>query len=278
MTGLFDSHTHINIDGIDEEERAEIIAAIEKSDVAAVVDVGFDVKSSAEAAARAARLPWCFASVGIHPHDAETADRDAYEQITRLSKLPGVVAIGEIGLDFYRDLSPRDVQRDAFKRQIAIALEERMPIIIHDRDSDGESVSILISEGAFSGERKSQFDANPVSGTADARVLLHCYSGTLDQALEYIAMGASISIAGPVTYKNNEELHEVARGVPLEHMMIETDAPYLAPVPYRGKRNISPYIEYTAAAVADLRGITYEQLVTATFANAERFFGVTVGK
>jgi len=274
---LFDSHTHINYDDMGKEERERLIRYIEKSDVAAVVDVGFDAASSADSVERAAAIPWCFAAVGIHPHDSKSTTDADIVRIAELADSPEAVAIGEIGLDFFKDYSPRDRQRDIFKRLIALALKKKMPIIIHDRDSGGEAAEILSAEGAFSDERRACFAPNPVSGIPDARVLFHCYAGSVEDAFKYINMGASISIAGPVTYSKSEVLHDVARRIPLESMMIETDAPFLSPVPYRGKRNMSPYIEYTASAVADLRGISYEDLAAATFDNACRFFDIEQG-
>jgi TatD DNase family protein len=260
---LFDSHTHVNYDDMDAEQRAALIREIEASDVGIIIDVGFDLPSSELSAELAQVYPWYYAAAGFHPHDAEALNETSFAGLKALTQLDRVVAVGEIGLDYYRDLSPRDVQKDAFKRQIQLALETGLPMLIHDRDSGGEAIEILISEGALDAKRKD-----------DPRVLLHCYSGTADEALRAIDMGAMISIAGPVTYKKNERLHEVARRVPLRSMLIETDAPFLSPVPYRGKRNKSPYIEYTADAIAQLRGISYEEVADATYENGRRFFGI----
>ncbi|MDR0817446.1 MAG: TatD family hydrolase [Clostridiales Family XIII bacterium] len=277
---LFDSHTHINYDDMNEDERNVLIREIEASDVGVVIDVGFDLPSSELSAALAQVYPWYYAAVGIHPHDADKLDDAALSRLRELSQLDRVMAVGEIGLDYYRDISPRDVQRDAFKRQIHLALETGLPMLIHDRDSGGEAIEMLIREGALvkkGSDIKDTVKSSLDDKSADKgnpRVLLHCYSGTADEALDYIDMGAMISVAGPVTYKKNERLHEVARRVPLSSMLIETDAPFLSPVPYRGKRNKSPYIEYTADAIAQLRGISYEEVAAATFENGCRFFGI----
>jgi TatD DNase family protein len=247
---------------------------IEASAVAYVLDVGFDMQSSRVAVADAAARPWCFAAVGVHPHDAEGLTDADLDELRRLAASPGVKAIGEIGLDYYRDLSPRDAQKDAFRRQIRLALELGMPISIHDRDSGGETLEILEDEGAFSDARKGLFPANPETGIADARVLLHCFSGSAEQAAALVDLGATISIAGPVTYKNNKKTVRVAETVPLAHLLIETDAPYLTPEPLRGTPNHSANVEYTARKIAEIRGISYEEVARATCGNAKRFLNI----
>jgi TatD DNase family protein len=271
---LFDSHCHVNHEDLDRDARAALIREIESSDVGEVCNVGFDMPSSELAAALAARHPWLHAAVGVHPHDVDKLTPGAILRLGILLGEPNVVALGEIGLDFYRSPTPYDIQRDAFRRQIRLALEKRVPILIHDRDSEGEAVRILEEEGAFSDERTRQFEPNPEDGRADARVVLHCFSGTADDALRAIELGATISIAGQVTWKKDEKLREVASVVPLCHLMVETDSPYLTPTPYRGRPNKSPYVEYTARAIAEIKGMPYEELAAATYANAKRFFDV----
>jgi TatD DNase family protein len=271
---LFDSHAHLNYDGYSDEERAYVVETIEDSEVAYVIDIGFDLKSSALAASHAAKYPWCFAAVGVHPHDVAAMDEDTIALIRSLAAKDGVKAIGEIGLDYYRNLSPREDQQYWFRRQIRLALELGAPISIHDRDSHGDTMDILKEEGAFSAERRARFPKNPHTGYADARVLLHCYSGSAEQAEQYIKLGATISIAGPVTYKNNRKTAEVAEAVPLAHLLIETDAPYLSPEPFRGKPNSSPFVEFTAKKIAAIRGVEYEELALATLENGKRFFEI----
>ena len=255
---LFDSHAHINNEGYSDAERAALIERIDAAPLAYVIDVGFDVASSRQAVKNAAARPWCYAAVGVHPHDAAGLTDSGFEELKELLNMPKVVALGETGLDFYRDLSPRDVQRSVFRRQIRLALEKNMPLIIHDRDSAGEAVAILNEEHAFAG----------------AGVLLHCFSGSAEQALEYIGLGCMISIAGPVTYKNNKKTVQVAKQIPLENLLIETDSPYLTPEPFRGKPNDSTNVEYVARKIAELRGLSYEELAAATLDNARRFFGI----
>ena len=255
---LFDSHAHINNGGYSGAQRAALMARLDAAPLAFVVDVGFDVASSRRAIRNAEARPWCYAAVGVHPHDAVGLTEAGFEELRELLKAPKVVAVGEAGLDFYRDLSPRDVQREVFRKQIRLALETNMPLIVHDRDSGGEAVEILKEERAFSG----------------AGVLLHCFSGSAEQALEYIGLGCTISIAGPVTYKNNKKTVEVAKRIPLASMLIETDAPYLTPEPFRGKPNDSANVEYVARKIAELRGLAYEEVAAATCENARRFFGL----
>jgi hydrolase, TatD family len=271
---LFDSHSHINYERYRNTERSDVMDRIESSQVAFVVDVGFNVESSRQAVLDAEARPWCYAAVGVHPHDAEIFTDNDFSTLCLLTNHPKVMAFGEIGLDFYRDFSPRDKQREVFRKQLRFALENGLPIIIHDRDSAGETINILAEEGAFSQERKAAFPPNPVTGIPDARILLHCFSGSAQQALEYIDFGCTISIAGPVTYKNNKRTVQVAKLIPLSHMLIETDSPYLTPEPFRGKQNDSTNVEYVARKVAEIRDISYEELATATLKNAKRFFGI----
>ena len=307
MKILFDSHTHINNDGYSEEERARLIAAIEDSEVAYVMDVGFDLPSSERAVSDAALLPWCYAAVGVHPHDTKTMTEEIYEKIRRLAGQPKVQAIGEIGLDFYYNHSDAEDQRYWFRRQIRLANELHMPIVIHAREADQETMDILKAEGAFSEERCGWFPLRPGTGIGrkagaqttqkasragegrraeacdctenccmekDARVLLHCFSGSRELAEQYVKLGATISIAGPVTYKNNRKTSEVVSAIPIEYLLVETDAPYLTPEPHRGKKNQSPYVAYTARRVALLKGISYEEAARRTLENAKRFYGI----
>lgn len=337
MKILFDSHTHINNDGYSEEERARLIAAIEDSEVAYVMDVGFDLPSSERAVSDAALLPWCYAAVGVHPHDTKTMTEEIYEKIRRLAGQPKVQAIGEIGLDFYYNHSDAEDQRYWFRRQIRLANELHMPIVIHAREADQETMDILKEESAFSEERCGWFPPRPGTGIGrkagaqttqkasrageggqaeacdctrtdlgatrteacdciradldamraeacdctenccmekDARVLLHCFSGSRELAEQYVKLGATISIAGPVTYKNNRKTSEVVSAIPIEYLLVETDAPYLTPEPHRGKKNQSPYVAYTARRVALLKGISYEEAARRTLENAKRFYGI----
>lgn len=277
---LYDSHAHINHDTYTEEEREEVIRAIEEcEELAFVNDIGYDLASSKAAADHAAKYPWCYAAVGIHPHDAKSADDMVLAMIRSLAAKDGVQAIGEIGLDFHYDHSPRDVQREVFRRQIRLANELGMPIVIHSREADQETMDILKEEDAFSEERKAKFPERPVpegweSAAKDARVLLHCFSGSAELAEQYVKLGGWISLAGPVTFKNNKKTIRVAENIPAGFLMVETDSPFLTPEPFRGRPNMSPYVAHTARRVGVLKHMEYEEICRVTMENAKRFFDV----
>lgn len=293
---LFDSHAHINEASYSPEERAELIKSIEASDVDYVADIGYDLASSKLAVEHAAKYPWCYAVVGCHPHDAKSMDDMELVMYKGLARKKKVVAIGEIGLDFHYDHSPRDIQREWFRRQIRMANQLKMPIVIHSREADQETMDILKEEGAFSEERKSWFPKRPdPSGYTlkkseaakktpddsadhmadDARVLIHCFSGSAELAAQYVKLGATISVAGPVTYKNNRKTVAVVTEVPMDFLLVETDSPYLSPEPLRGRRNMSPNVKYTAQKVAEIKDLTLEEVAAKTKENAMRFYGIT---
>ncbi|HEY6006923.1 MAG TPA: TatD family hydrolase, partial [Geobacteraceae bacterium] len=254
---LIDSHAHIygHEFAVDFDQ---MLARAAAAGVAEIVTVGADVESSRAAAALAASDPRIYASVGIHPHDAERVTEKCYEVIRELaSGNPRVVAIGEIGLDFFRDRSPRPDQERVFRRFIRLARELSLPIIVHDRDAHERVMQILAEERA--GE---------VGG------VLHCFSGDLDMAQRCVDMGFYVSVPGTVTFPNNEALREVVRGVKIEHLLVETDCPYLAPVPHRGKRNEPAFVRITAEKVAQLKGLTIEDVARITALNTRRLFGI----
>ncbi|MEG0829914.1 MAG: TatD family hydrolase [Anaerovoracaceae bacterium] len=274
---LFDSHGHLNNEGFDKDERSGIIQAIEASKVDYVMDVGFDLESSMTAVNHAKTLPWCYAVVGCHPHGTKDMDPSELIMFKGLAKKNKVKAIGEIGLDFHYNHSEPETQRYWFRKQIQLANELKMPIVIHSREADQEVMDILKEEDAFSKERKSWFPKRPDGQGGemdDARVLLHCYSGSKEQGEQYVKLGGTISIAGPVTYKNNRKTVEVVEALPLEVLLVETDFPYLTPEPFRRKRNISPYVEYTAKKLAEIKGISFEAVAKQTTINAKRFFNI----
>lgn len=271
---LFDSHTHINDAYFSKDNnRRELIRAIEKSDVAYAMDIGCDLETSMMAVNHAKQYPWCYAVVGYHPHEVKDMDEMTLAMIKGMAKKDKVQAIGEIGLDFHHNHSEPELQRYWFREQIKLANELKMPIVIHSREADQEVMDILKEEGAFSGERKSWFPERP-DGTADARVLLHCFSGSKELGTQYVKLGATLSFAGPVTYKNNRKTVAVVETIPLEHLLIETDAPWLTPEPLRGKKNQSPYVEFTARKIAEIKGISYEEVAAQTMENAKRFFNI----
>ncbi|NLD19547.1 MAG: TatD family hydrolase [Clostridiales bacterium] len=300
---LFDSHAHINDADTSDQVREAVIAAIEKSEmIDYVADIGCDLATSKMAVDHSNKYSWCFAVVGCHPHEAKDMDDMQLAMIKGLAKKDKAVAIGEIGLDFHYDFSPRDVQREWFRRQIRLANELKMPIVVHSREADQEVMDILKEEGAFSLERKSWFSKRPdptgyVNGSVDAlsqesipssgkisdaeaetcddaRVLLHCFSGSRELARQYVKLGATVSIAGPVTYKNNKKTVGVVEEIPFDFLLVETDSPYLTPEPFRGKRNTPLMVEHTVRKLAEIKGMNFEDVADRTKVNAMRFYGV----
>lgn len=254
---LFDSHAHINDEKFD-EDRDEVIEHLRENSIDLVVNPGADMPSSKSAVELANKVDFIYSAVGVHPHDVETMTDKDLEELKNLAKEnEKVVAIGEIGLDYYYDLSPRELQKEWFIKQIELANELGLPFIVHDRDAHGDTFDIIKKYKA------------PETGC-----VLHCYSGSLELALEYIKMGCYISIPGTVTFKNNRKTVEVAENIPMEWMFIETDSPYLTPVPYRGKRNDPSKVRYVAEKVAELRGISYEEVCEITKENAKKFFNI----
>ena len=291
---LFDAHTHLNFEKYTDEERRSLAAGIEVSEVAFVIDVADCVDSAIQALRDADDYPWCYAAVGIHPDHAsdyagirgddpekrrkaeERIEADL-DEVRRLAAHPKAVAIGEIGLDYYYGTDDREEQQELFRRQIRLANELKMPIMIHTRDAHQLTMDILKEEGAFSDERKSWFPTRPAAGGGsepDARVQMHCFSGSPELALQYVKLGATISLGGPVTFKNGKKAAEVVRQVPIEYLLSETDAPYMAPEPLRGRPNKSPYIEHIVRRMAVLKGIEYEEAGRILTENGKRFFGI----
>ena len=273
---LFDAHTHLNFEKYTDEERRALAAEIETSELAFIIDVADCVASAAQALADAAAYPWCYAAVGIHPDHASAYTEADLAEIRRMASDPKAVAIGEIGLDFYYGTDDREQQQELFRKQIRMANELRMPIMIHSRDAHQLTMDILKEEGAFSEERKSWFPARTVDGKEqpDARVQMHCFSGSPELALEYIKLGATISLGGPVTFKNGKKAAEVVRQIPVECLLSETDAPYMAPEPLRGRPNKSPYIEHIVRRMAVLKGLEYDEMARILTENGKRFFNL----
>jgi TatD DNase family protein len=257
---LIDTHAHI--DGRDfHPDFDEMLARAAEAGLSHIVTVGADLESSRAAVKLAEAHDHIFAAVGIHPHDAERVTEKCYTEIKELAAgHPKVVAIGEIGLDFYRDRSPRDDQERVFRRFILLARELALPVIVHDRDAHQRVMAILREEKA-----------------AEVGGVLHCFSGDLAMARECVEMGFYLSIPGTVTYPSNEQLREVVRGVKIEHLLVETDCPYLTPVPHRGKRNEPAYVRITAEKVAELKGLTLSDVGRITSLNARRLFGIDHG-
>jgi TatD DNase family protein len=253
---LFDSHAHLD----DEKfaaDRDEVIARAIANGVTGILNAGACMASSARSVALAEKYDVIFAAVGIHPHDAKEAMPTDYEQLATWAGHSKVVAIGEIGLDYYYDLSPRPVQQAVMISQIDVARQTQLPIILHDRDAHGDIMSIVKKE------------ARGMTG------VFHCFSGSMEMMQEVLKLGFYVSIGGPVTFKNAAKLLQIAAAVPLERLLLETDCPYLTPQPHRGKRNEPAYVRLVAEQVASLRGINLEALAAATTANVKQLFSIS---
>lgn len=248
---LIDSHAHLDM--LDDLEG--VLARAAKAGVAQIVTIGVDLASSQAAAALAARLPHVHATVGLHPHDAQQADEAYFAQMKALALESRAVAIGECGLDFYRDLSPRVAQRRAFARQIELALELGLPLVIHDREAHQETADTLKAHGA-----------QRVGG------VLHCFSGDLSLARQVLDLGFSLGITGTITYKNASALRELVALVPRERLHLETDCPFLSPLPHRGQPNEPAYLPLANAALAQALGITPQECAALTTANTRRLY------
>ena len=274
---LFDAHTHLNFEKYTEEERRGIASEIEASDVAYIIDVADCVDTALQALKDSDDYPWCYAAVGIHPDHASTYTDADIEEIRKLAAHPKAVAIGEIGLDFYYGTDDRKEQQELFRKQIRLANELKMPIMIHSRDAHQLTMDILKEEGAFSEERKTWFSPRLVEGREmpDPRVQMHCFSGSPELALEYMKLGATMSLGGPVTFRNGKKAAEVVRQLSVEYLMSETDAPYMAPEPLRGRPNKSPYIEHIVRRMAILKDMEYEEVAGILTENGRHFFGIS---
>lgn len=253
---LIDSHAHLDDKRFD-RDRDMIIKNLEENGIELTINIGADLQSSIASVSLSEKYDNIYAAVGVHPHSAKEVDDSTIEILKSFAKREKVVAIGEIGLDYYYDNSPRDIQRKWFREQIKLAKEVDLPIVVHSREADQETFEIL----------KEEQDGR-------LRGVLHCYSGSVELAKEYIKLGFYISLAGPVTFKNARVPKEVAKAVPLDKLLVETDSPYLTPEPYRGKRNEPIFVKYVAGTIADLRGITYEELAKATNRNTKELFGI----
>jgi TatD DNase family protein len=253
---LWDSHCHLE----DERFTGEVDAALARMAEAGVgrcICAGSDLDSSRRVADIAAAHANVYGVVGIHPHEASTFDEGTLPALAALLQAPRIVGVGEIGLDYYYDHSPRDVQRDVFAKQLEFAFEHQKPAVFHVRDAHGDVTDIFRAH----------------KGRLPAGVL-HCYTGSVESAREYLSMGFYISLSGTVTFPNARNIHDVARYVPLDRLLMETDSPYLAPVPKRGQRNEPAYVRFVAQRVADLRGIPLEELAAQTTSNVETLYGI----
>ena len=250
---LIDSHAHVDFPQFD-NDREVVIERARAAGLVAIVNIGTNLSTSRASVRLAERYDFIYATVGIHPHDAETASSEALEELRELAQHSRVVAVGEIGLDYYRDYAPRAVQRRAFRDQLALASQLNRPVVVHSRDAHEDVLRIL-----------KDWDGTGV---------LHTYAAGPQRLEQVMDMGFFIGISGPVTYAKAEALRSVARAVPLERLLVETDCPYLTPKPHRGERNEPVYVKLVAEAVARAREESTEHVADATTENARRLFGL----
>jgi TatD DNase family protein len=251
---LIDTHCHLEMDDFN-PDRKEVIKRAKDSGIEAIITIGSDLKGNIGGLKLSEKYDFIYSSVGFHPHDAKDFTEDIFNRIKTWTKREKVVAIGEIGLDYHYDHSPREVQKNVFKRQLQYAKEINLPVIIHSREAKKDTIDIIRGSGIDKG-------------------VLHCFSGDIEMAEKAMSMGFYISIAGPVTFKNARRLRDIAKAIPDDYLLIETDAPYLTPEPFRGRRNEPSYIVHTAMAIAELRGITLEDISRITTINAKRLFRI----
>ncbi|WP_312044571.1 TatD family hydrolase [Anaerotignum sp.] len=248
----FESHAHLD-DKRFKEDREELLGLLPSCGIDYVVNVGCDVKSSKQSIRLAERYDYIFASVGIHPHELYDMSSQTIEELRRLSLHKKVVAIGEIGLDYYYDTHPRELQQFWFRQQLRLAEFVNKPVIIHSRDASQETFDIMSTSNVRKG-------------------VIHCYSGSAPMAVEYTKMGFYIGIGGVVTFPNAKKMVEVVEAIPLEKILIETDSPYLAPTPNRGKRNDPRNLEYIVTKIAEIKNISPENVANITSKNAQNLF------
>lgn len=252
---LFDTHAHYDDEGFDADRHAVLTALPEKG-VELIVNPGCTLESSAAAVALAADYPHVYAAVGIHPENCHDFVPKHITALRKLAAQPKVVAIGEIGLDYYwAENPPKELQQQVLREQMKLARELSLPVIIHDRDAHADTLAI-------------------VREFPEVKGVFHCFAGSAEMAQELIRMGWMLSFNGAITFKNARKAPEVIAEVPMERIMIETDSPYLTPVPYRGKRNDSTYVHLVAEKIAEIKGLTAEKVEDVTFENGKHFFGI----
>lgn len=250
---IWDTHAHLDNEEFN-SDREQVIQRALQAGITNLINIGHSELSSKNSVSLAEKYPFIYAAVGIHPHDAKDCNAKTWILLERLAQNPKVVAWGEIGLDYYRDLSPRDIQRKVFIQQLELANEAALPIVIHNRDAHGDILQIIKKH------------------LPEAGGVFHSYSGSWEMAKELLAMGFYLSFSGPLTYKNARHTVEVASKVPEDRFVVETDCPYLTPEPNRGKRNEPAYVLEVVKKIAEIRGITIEQTARRSSQNAAKLF------
>ena len=255
---IFDTHAHYD-DGQFDTDREELLGAMEAGGVGTIVDAGSTLESWDKILELTERYPFIYGAIGIHPDEAGTLDEAGMERMAELLDRDKIVAVGEIGLDYYWDKENHDVQKHWFIRQLDMAREKQMPVIIHSREAAADTMDIMKQHAS------------------GMKAVIHCYSYSAEMAKEYVKMGDYIGVGGVVTFKNAKKLKQVVQEIPLERILLETDCPYLAPVPFRGKRNSSLNLPYVAEAIAELKGTTAEEVIQQTEKNARELYNLILG-
>lgn len=255
---MIDTHVHLDDPAFD-EDREEVIQRIQDQKMDFVVNIGSDLPSSIRGVDLARDYDFIYAAIGVHPHEAKTYGPEVEEKLRALAQEEKVVALGEIGLDYFYDYSPREVQREVFQKQLDLAHDLGLPIVIHSREATKETFDIIAAH----------LDKYP-----EDKVNIHCFSGSVEVMEAYVKMGCFIALGGTVTFKNAKVPKEVAKKVPLDHLLLETDCPYLTPEPKRGKRNEPVNVFLVADYIANLRGMSLDELLKVTDQNARRFYGI----
>ena len=253
-TTVIDTHCHLDMISSETDMETTVNRAV-AAGVAPIITVGIDLESSRKAVRLSNLYSDVFATVGIHPHNVQNVDDNTYNELERLSTASKVVAYGEIGLDYVKQYAPKSLQLEHYERQIDLAQKIRLPLVIHDREAHEDIIRILNQRGTFASQG-----------------VMHCFSGDWDYAKKVLDLGFLISIPGVVTFNKAEVMQKVAKKVPLNRLILETDAPFLTPEPLRGRKNLPEYVLYTAQKIADLRNMSLEELVKATTENAQQLF------
>ncbi|MFW6269645.1 MAG: TatD family hydrolase [Bacillota bacterium] len=251
---LIDTHAHLDFPRFD-KDREEVIKRARKNDIVKIVNVGANLASSRRSLELSQHYEYIFATAGVHPHDADQVDKNSIQVLKDFSKPDKVVAIGEIGLDFHYNNSPQEVQIKAFKKQLQLAREINLPVVIHSREAERETMKIL-----------KEAEIN--------RGILHCFAGDMKMAEEALDMGLYLAFGGIITFNSADKLRKIVKNIPLERILLETDAPYLTPVPRRGKRNEPSYVRYVAKKIADIKKVEVEKIAEITSSNAEHVYGI----
>ncbi len=253
---IFETHAHYDDEAFD-EDRQELLSSMKDAGIGNIVNIGANMASSHASIELAHSYDFIYAAVGVHPSDSAELDEDKLEELRLLSRDERCLAIGEIGLDYYWPEPDHDLQKKWFRRQIALAKEEKLPIVIHSRDAAADTLSILKEENA-----------------AENGGVVHCFSYSAEIAKQCVDMGFYIGVGGVITFKNGRRLKETVDMLPLENIILETDSPYLAPTPYRGKRNCSLYLPLVADAIAEIKGVPAEEVIRITEENARKMYRI----